>query len=560
MATIHQLFTDNQPNEAGDNMQKNQDQQHASAALLTLSSNANLLELVRRAAPRGSKVVDARNIDAMLTNIRSLRPGILFIDTDSCANISNTVIQLLQDLPELVVVVAGSSDESGNLMKLAAAGHIYRFMLKPLAHNQTKLTLEAALNQHEELVASAERHANASVSNQPTAVRKNYLPTYVGLGLALIAVVGAVFFGLSRMGNSESETVNTATSNIVNDTANKELDIADAALAVGKLLEPPGESALDLYRSALAIDAKSARAQAGIENVASKLLEKAEAALTAEQLEAVVTVLEQVRDISPNNPHLKFLDSQLARERERLQLSQGQDLSKKVRALLAEAQEDMDAGRLIAPANNNARTSILEARRLDPTDPGVTQAQRSLSSLLVEAARRAADQSQTDLAQTNLSAARQLGSAGADLSAVERAVNAASNRAAVNAANEAQEAVARQAAADAAAQAERDAALAATKQVAEVARKASAQTITAPPVELKRIKTVSPVFPTTARNRGTSGWVEVTFTVDESGGVINPNVTNSDPKNVFDAAAITAVEQWRFARCVTASQYRRQPK
>ncbi|MGD9841864.1 MAG: TonB family protein [Steroidobacteraceae bacterium] len=560
MATIHQLFNDNQSSDAGDGSPPSQGQQHAAAPLLSLSNNANLLDIVRRAAPRGSKVVDANNMDTMLSSVRSLRPGILFIDTDCCTDIAHTAIQLLQDLPELIVVVAGNGDESSSLMKLAAAGHIYRFMLKPLAHNQTKLTLEAALNQHNELLASAERHANASFTAQPESPRKNYLPTYIGLSLALIGIVGAAFYGLSRMGNSEPDAaVSTNSNSTANNTASKELDIADAALVAGKLLEPPGESALDLYRSALAIDAGNIRAQAGIENVANKLLEQAEVALTAEQLETTVRVLEQARDISPNNSRLKFLDGQLARERERLKLAQGQDVNQKVRALLADAQDSMDAGRLISPANSNARASILAARRIDATDPSVAQSQRSLSNLLVEAARRAADQNQTEQAQTYLSAARQLGSAGADLSATERIINAASSRAASSAASEAQLAAAQQAAI--VAQAERDAAVAAAaaaKKAATAARSASTASAL-PPVALKRIKTVAPVFPAEAKNRGTSGWVDVSFIVDERGQVTEPNVVDSDPKNVFDAAAITAVEQWRFEPPVRNGQPISQP-
>ncbi len=544
MATIHKLFKDNQAVEPGTNPSSNPAEQQEQAALLALSTNANLLEIVQLAAPRGSRVVKVGTLDTMLNVSRSLRPAILFIDTDSCADIPGTVIQLWQELPELVVVAAGSSEESSKLMKLTAAGHLYRFLLKPLAHNQTKLTLEAALNQHADLLASADRRSNATVSAQPETVRKNYLPAYMGLGFALIAVAGLAFYSLSRMGSDDQENATRIATVPVSSTTSTELDLADAALAAGKLLEPPGESALDLYRSALAIDTTNQRAQAGIEAVASKLLEQAEAALTAEQLEAAVVALEQARDVSPDNTRLKFLDGQLARERERLKLTQGQDLSKKVRTLLADAQEAMDAGRLIAPAGNNARASILEARRIDATDPGVAQAQRALSTLLIEAARRAAEQNQNEPAQNYLSAARQLGSAGAELSAAERAINSSSSRS--SAAAEAQLNAAR----EAAAQAQRDAALAAaaqsaaeaTTRVADEAAQTKAQT----PVPLKRIKTVAPAYPASANSRGLSGWADVAFTVDESGNVTNARIANAEPKNIFDAAALAAVEQWRF--------------
>ncbi len=554
MASIHPLFKDNQTN---DMQAANKHPNNAGAnpgmglqpAVLTLTNNANLLEIVRRAAPSGSQVVDTQSIDAMMTKCSTLRPGVLLMDTACCKDISGTVVQLLQDQPNLVVVVAGKSEDSTALMKLTAAGHIYRFLLMPLAHSQTKLTLEAAMTQHFELGAANDRR-EANASDDDSEKRKSYLPAYIGFGAALIVVVGGVFFGLSRMGgDSQTASTSTATQNAAG-AASKELALADAALAAGNLLEPPGESALDLYRSALTIAPKNPRAQAGIDAVANKLLEKAEAALTGERLEIAVTVLEQARDIAPDNARLKFLDSQVGRERERLKLTQAQDLGKKVRTLLATAQEAMDAGRLMSPAGNNARDSLLDARKLDPTDPNIAQAQRVLSNRLIEAARRAVEQNQIDQAQNLLASARQLGSAGAELSALERSMS--ETRTKNN--SESQLAAAQKAAAAAAqaerAQAEREAAVAAQQKAAEPATPQSASTATSAPVQapvvLKRTKTVAPVYPTSAKNRNVSGWVEVTFTVTQSGGVDNIRVTDADPKDVFDAAALQAVEQWRF--------------
>jgi TonB family protein len=550
MATMHPLIKENQIHDMqAANKHTAQSPQAGTGtqpAILALSNNANLLEIVHRAAPLGSQVVDTHSLDAMMTRCSTLRPGVLLMDTACCADIPGTVIQLLQDLPDLVVVVAGKSEDSAALMKLTAAGHIYRFMLMPLAHNQTKLTLEAAMTQHAELGAANNRR-EANAESDGDAARKSYLPAYIGLGAALIVIVGGVFYGLSRMGNSDTQPSAAAVQQNGAGAASKELALADAALAAGNLLEPPGESALDLYRSALAIDAKNARAQAGVDAVANKLLERAEAALSAVQLETVVTVLEQARDVAPGNARLKFLDGQVARERERLKLTQAQDLGKQVRALLAEAQQDMDNGRLISPARNNARDSVLEARRLDPTDPSIAEAQRALSNRLIEGARRAAEQNQMDQAQTLLAAARQLGSAGADLSAIERSLNDARTKA--NAAAEVQ--AAQKAAAIA--QAERDAALAAAaaaQKAAEAARQAAAPAAapaaSLPPVPLKRIKTVAPAYPSEAMNRGISGWVEVSFTVNQSGVVENVRAANSDPKEIFDWAAVQAVEQWRF--------------
>jgi TonB family protein len=201
-----------------------------------------------------------------------------------------------------------------------------------------------------------------------------------------------------------------------------ELALAKEAFDQGKFLEPAGESALDLYRSALALDPNSDGAKAGIRSVVDKVLERAEAALTAERLEEAIRNIETARDIDAQHPRLAFLDTQIARERERLKLSQAHEVGNKVRTLVAQANDRMGNGRLITPASGNARDALVEARRLDPTDPNVAQGIRDLSGLLTEEARKALAAGKTDEAQAYITGARSLGSAGAALAAVERAL------------------------------------------------------------------------------------------------------------------------------------------
>ncbi|HET8942534.1 MAG TPA: energy transducer TonB [Rudaea sp.] len=64
------------------------------------------------------------------------------------------------------------------------------------------------------------------------------------------------------------------------------------------------------------------------------------------------------------------------------------------------------------------------------------------------------------------------------------------------------------------------------------------------PAEL--IKAASPEFPAAAYRRKQSGWVEVLFTVDLDGKVIDAKVNASEPRRVFDSAALDAVRKWVF--------------
>jgi protein TonB len=397
--------------------------------ILALSRDAALLETIRKAIPRGTRYADAPGLDQAAEKLPVLQPGVLVVDTASVADVQGMVAQLTQNFPELVVVVAGKTEDSTMLKRLTAAGEIYRFLLKPISHGQTRLTLEAAITRHQELGAAAVR---LSTSSDSGAARKNYLPTYAGIAAAIVAVLGGIWFVVSRMAGDEHSAQNGAPGAAAparQDPVSQEIALADKAFDEGKYVEPAGASALDLYRSALNLDPNSAKAQEGIKSIADKVLEKAEAALTAEHLEEAVTSLELARDIKADHPRLAFLDSQIARERERLKLSQAQEVGTKVRALLAQATQRVEQDRLVTPQGESARDALLEARRLDPTDPNIAQAFRDLGGRVAESARQAANSGQMDQAQSYLVAARQLGYAGSALAAVERTVSEARNSA-----------------------------------------------------------------------------------------------------------------------------------
>lgn len=409
--------------------------------ILVLSRDANLVETVKKAAPRGTAVVPAPDLDHVAGKLSDLKPGVLVADTASTADVAAMVAQLTQHFPELVVIVAGKREDSAALMQLTATGRIFRFLLTPLSHGQTRLALEAAVTQHADLLAQG--HRLSASSGTTGGDSKNYLVTYGALAAGLLVVVGGIWFGVSRF------TKEPAPPPVVQqptpaagqpggvpekiDPIQAELLLAKEAFAQGKFLEPAGDSALDYYRSALALDPNSAAAKEGIRDVVDKVLERAEASLTSEKLEDASRNIETARDIDPAHPRLAFLDTQMARERERIKLSQAAEVGSRVKVLVNQANDRMQAGRLIAPSNGSARDALLEARRLDATDPNVVQSVREFAGLVTEEARKSLAEGNTAEAQAFVNVARQMGSAGAALSAVERQL-ADSTRAATAAA------------------------------------------------------------------------------------------------------------------------------
>jgi TonB family protein len=64
--------------------------------------------------------------------------------------------------------------------------------------------------------------------------------------------------------------------------------------------------------------------------------------------------------------------------------------------------------------------------------------------------------------------------------------------------------------------------------------------------DLQLVKTVKPVYPVRAQANQTEGWVELDFTVTESGEVRDIAVHAANPPGVFDSAAVNALAQWRY--------------
>lgn len=57
---------------------------------------------------------------------------------------------------------------------------------------------------------------------------------------------------------------------------------------------------------------------------------------------------------------------------------------------------------------------------------------------------------------------------------------------------------------------------------------------------------VPPTNPRAALSRGLEGYVDVLFTVTETGNVANPSVLSASPPDVFEDVTLAAVSRWRF--------------
>jgi len=64
--------------------------------------------------------------------------------------------------------------------------------------------------------------------------------------------------------------------------------------------------------------------------------------------------------------------------------------------------------------------------------------------------------------------------------------------------------------------------------------------------DLTLVKRIDPAYPSRAEQKNVEGWVELDFTVTESGEVKDIAVHAADPPGVFNQAASGALAQWRY--------------
>ena len=132
---------------------------------------------------------------------------------------------------------------------------------------------------------------------------------------------------------------------------------ARVAATRGDIMLPPGDSAYDLYRNALAIDGNNRAALQGLEDLPNLVVQLFNQALSNGDLDKAGELLGALGDLSPGDSNASVL-------RERL-----------VDAWLDQAEQQLDRG-----DRANAAQSIQQARKLAPYLPRVTELSLRLQS------------------------------------------------------------------------------------------------------------------------------------------------------------------------------------
>lgn len=496
----------------------------ARETLLVLAQDASLIATVRAVASSERELLFVGAETDLATQLIASGAGVAVIDSAATlSSITQLVRGLKRQFPDLVLIVAGGAPEQSALTAQVSSGEVYRFLHKPASEQRVRLFVDAAWRRHEK----------GDMGGATTTVAQ--LPELPERGLP-IGLIAAAAFGVAAlagllgwlMGQHGTQKILAPPIAIAPplhraplsaqtppaEAALKDLlERAGAALARGDWVMPAGSSAADLYRQALEHHPGDAQALLGIDKVIDQVLSSAEQDLLTQHLDEAQHMTDAARALAPNSPRVAFLSTQISRERERLTRAQARQQAQQQQAdALAHQQE------LLA----DARTA-LTAGKLDDATRAIDVASEG-----------GASPEAIDVLRRDLQAAR---------IAARLTENAAKPEAPPAPVTET-------APSPAQAQTQTPAAPAAANVVSEAPvtqeESSGAANAIVSAGALERLQYVAPEYPTSAREKGTSGWVQLAFNVESDGSVANIAVLASDPKNVFDQAAIAALRRWRY--------------
>jgi len=456
--------------------------------VVALCTDVTLYHAIRDVAGERNSVWRARSPEESVDLLMAGRCGVLLIDMGAVsAQPASLVQQITDQFPDVVIVVAGRREDEALLAQLISDGRVYRFMHKPLSPKRSALFLNAAMRSHIERRGGCPAPQLLPGIEEPRTGLDARKWMFVGGGLLLfILLVAAVL--TERYGNSR-KTAAITPKPVVSSTrlpatpqADPVLSAARAAYAAGRLDSPPGRNALDLYAEVLSGRPDHAEARKGLEDTTQRLLAGAEAATSVGDNVEASRVVARVLAADPGNLGARALRARLAAPVD-------------VVVPLPSPRPESSPPEAAPPEAPHTRDQV-------PVDPLLQRnpGQRGVPGM---------------------SSTRPVYTRG---STATRSAGQAATRSAPL--------------------------VAPALPIARTIEPAPAPPIAAPvalaPRRLQPVSTPEPVYPAQALRNRIEGWVEIAYTVDESGATRDLAVTASEPQGVFDAAAMDAVASWRY--------------
>ena len=282
--------------------------------VVVLSGDLALYDAIRDSVGERNPVWRARSaaeaVDLLLTG----RCGVLLVDLASVSSQPSTLVeQIVDQFPDVVVVVAGQREDEPVLAGLISDGLVYRFMHKPLSPRRAGMFLQAAMRAH---VERREGRAGDYLMPLVRELRSRVDPRkwlFVGSGLALFVALLAGLL-IARYGQHPGtadpagpQAARPAKPAPAVPLADPVLSRARAALAAGRYESPPGRNALDLFAAALLSRPNDVEAQAGLATTITRLLRQAERAAAAGNPDEARRIAGRVLGVQDGHPGARSL-------------------------------------------------------------------------------------------------------------------------------------------------------------------------------------------------------------------------------------------------------------
>ncbi len=322
-------------------------------------------------------------------------------------------------------------------------------------------------------------------------------PPWAAFGIALVAVALGVWWVMAqRMPDIDPGEVIA-----------RNLDDAQTAMAEGRYTDPAERSAFHYYSTVLALDPTNVEATAGIDAIADRHLTDARVLLAEQKIAEAGVALEKARRVRPDHNGLTVLESQWRTELRKLLAASSVVTKTLPEPLTKSAVSNQRAGATKQKPPAHAEQTSAAASKIEKSPPRSAGAAPVIEKEPPAQPRVAKiDEVAAVLAATVPSTQLQ-GMALPEPIALNTGANIVEE---------------------------------------QTAPMVPAAAPVAPPAEPKLIKMVQPQYPQEALMRGFEGWVDVSLQISATGDVLDPRVEASSRGRMFNRAALSAIQQWKY--------------
>lgn len=285
--------------------------------LVVLTNDHAFLETLRVALGEARRLWHVPSADKVGDLLLAGEVGIVVLDSQALDRAASLyVTEIKRQFPDLVILLAGDRSTETALSGLISAGTVYRYIHKPMSPGRARLFVEAAVKKYEEQ-RPRRPTATATAGVQSAAAPQGWMIGAAMAGAALVLAATVIIHGRTTP-QSAAVPPSLGPSPALEATI---LARAAAALAANRLVEPPGDNALELYLRALARNPSEPSARAGIAEIHERLYARAQSALLEERFDLASAAIDTARKAGVESGRIALLTAELAKGRAQIKAS-----------------------------------------------------------------------------------------------------------------------------------------------------------------------------------------------------------------------------------------------